>query len=403
MHSIPRIEGAPGLDVKPRNDGSYRLLWAAPKWAIGYPKRTVRIDYDIRQPLHHHIIREICKACQDEVYRWRTEQEMGDVRAPEPTVDTLVDAFLNKPSSPYQSVKDVTKTLYRYETRLISSVCGKVPLAAIKAEDITRWWKAALGSDNTMRKAQSFIKRLRAIIAFGVVSEIKGAARLHAIIDKMRFKGPQRRRSVLTYDMAVAIIKAAHEVGWPSIALAQAIQFETGLRQTDVIGAWEPCAPEDRSPYRTAKKRWVPGLTWQDINRDMVLTIDTSKTGMTVTHALGSMPLVMKEINRIPPERRIGPMIVFEVTGMPYQPTRFSAEWRKIARAAGVPDDIWNRDSRAGAASESEEAGVEITGVQRMLGHSNAKMTARYLRGKTAGPSAQIANLRQAIRPKGSV
>ena len=38
----------------------------------------------------------------------------------------------------------------------------------------------------------------------------------------------------------MAIVEKAHEMRRDSIALAQAIQFETGLSQKDVIGEWVP-------------------------------------------------------------------------------------------------------------------------------------------------------------------
>jgi hypothetical protein len=41
------------------------------------------------------------------------------------------------------------------------------------------------------------------------------------------------------------------------------------------------------------------------------------------------------------------------------------ARWfRQIARAAGIPDDVWNMDSRAGGATEADEAGAAL-GISR--------------------------------------
>ena len=91
-------------------------------------------------------------------------------------------------------------------------------------------------------------------------------------------------------------------------------------------------------------------------------------------------------------------MIVSEETGEPYRNQIFARTWRKIATAAGVPADVWNRDSRAGALSEGDEAGAEITKLQRMAGHTTAKMTGRYVRGKAVETSEEIARLRESKR-----
>lgn len=292
---------------------------------------------------------------------------------------------------------------YDYELRMIERVAGGRQIASLKAEDFIRWHKAAAASvegGDGLRKAQSFIKRLRAIISFGVVAEIKACERVDMILSKMRFATPSSRSAIMTYDMAVAIIAKAHEAGRPSIALAQAIQFETGMRQTDVIGQYEPCALDSKSPYRVRARQWVPGLLWQDIDEELVLTFKTSKTGATVTHSLGAMALVRAEIDRIPRERRIGPVIVNETSGLPYMPFAFQQNWRKIARAAGVPDSIWNRDSRAGALSEGDEAGADLSKLQRMAGHTTSKMTSRYVRGRAAETSAEIAHLRSEKRER---
>jgi hypothetical protein len=38
-------------------------------------------------------------------------------------------------------------------------------------------------------------------------------------------------------------------------------------------------------------------------------------------------------------------MIICETTGYPYSPAEFRRIWRNLARQAGVPDNIKNRDS----------------------------------------------------------
>ena len=75
-----------------------------------------------------------------------------------------------------------------------------------------------------------------------------------------------------------------------------------------------------------------------------------------------------------------GPVIVCEYTGAPWRTKPFQAKWRKIADAAGIPRDVQNRDSRAGALSEGANAGATIEDLRRYAGHSLSSTTATYVR-----------------------
>ncbi len=59
-----------------------------------------------------------------------------------------------------------------------------------------------------------------------------------------------------------------------SLALGTALQFETTLRQRDVIGEWEPIAPgAERSGILLNGRRWVNGLTWSDISPELTFVV----------------------------------------------------------------------------------------------------------------------------------
>lgn len=74
-------------------------------------------------------------------------------------------------------------------------------------------------------------------------------------------------------------------------------------------------------------------------------------------------------------------MVVDERTGKPWIKSHFPRTFRKIARAAGWPDDVWNMDSRAGAASEAFEAGAEPADVMKAATHTQLSTTMGYNRG----------------------
>ena len=70
-------------------------------------------------------------------------------------------------------------------------------------------------------------------------------------------------------------------------------------------------------------------------------------------------------------------MVVDPKTGRPYTKDRFGQVWTNAAHTAGIPGDIWNRDLRAGAATEGREADAKTDDLKKVLGHTaGSKMTA---------------------------
>jgi hypothetical protein len=93
-------------------------------------------------------------------------------------------------------------------------------------------------------------------------------------------------------------------------------------------------------------------------------------------------------------------MIVSETTGRPYDEVAFRLKWRAIATAAGVPNDVRNMDSRAGAITEALAAGANPDSVRKTATHSDLDMTMKYSRGDGAA-IASVMELRSKHRNKG--
>jgi hypothetical protein len=98
----------------------------------------------------------------------------------------------------------------------------------------------------------------------------------------------------------------------------------------------------------------------------------TSKTGKVAEHDTMGYPLLRSIMNRIPAEKRVGPMIKSEVTGLPYRRRYFIEVWRQLATKAGVPKEVWNRDSRAGGITEGGDAGADIEALRHHANHDDA-------------------------------
>ncbi|MBN9027825.1 hypothetical protein [Kaistia nematophila] len=111
-------------------------------------------------------------------------------------------------------------------------------------------------------------------------------------------------------------------------------------------------------------------------------------------------PLISAEIARVKPADRIGPMIIDERSGLPYSEKEYSKRWRKIATAAGVPKEVWNRDSRAGGITEGRDAGAAVEDVSKHAAHTDATVTSRvYDRGELEA-SRRVATKRKEHRER---
>jgi site-specific recombinase XerD len=198
--------------------------------------------------------------------------------------------------------------------------------------------------------------------------------------------------------MADAICAEAHRINRPSIALAQAIQFEGMLRQKDIIGEWVPIAEPGTSAVIHKGLKWLRGIRWEEIDENLVLRHVTSKRQKEVEIRLADAPMVVAELAKV--ERKgSGPVIVNESSGRPYSVTHFRQIWRTIATAAGVPKSVRNQDSRAGAITEATQAGADLESIKHAATHSDIAMTQRYARSSHE-KSAKVMQMRAAHRTK---
>jgi hypothetical protein len=268
------------------------------------------------------------------------------------TLASLIARYKNDKKSPYRKVKYHTRLNYESNLRRIEDDYGPRNLADLKAEDIDAWHKAWTKRGNAV--AHGLITMLRQLFSFGTdVLKDSECERLSFVMHRMQFPPIGKREGkYLTAPQANLIRAKAHAMGYPMVALAQALQFDCKLRQKEVIGEWvppsEPGPPSDVINEATGKK-WMRGLRWSDIDDNLILKKRIN---------LRKCPMVMEELERIGPDKgpRNGPMIIDKDTRRPYRNHQFRRHWRAIATAAGVPSDVFNMDSRGG---EDEEPSFE--------------------------------------------
>jgi hypothetical protein len=273
----------------------------------------------------------------------------------------------------------------------------------LKIGDFRRWYDAAKkpkapSGPERIDRACKIIKMLRELFKYGVTAELAECKRLREILLEAEFRQPARRKVKLEFVHVDACIERAIEMKRVSLALGTGLQFETTLRQRDVIGEWEPIpAGEAATGIVLNGRRWVKGLTWADLANDLEVYKDTTKTGQTAAHDLKLCPLVLQVLAHVPADRRVGPLVIDEASGRPYAEFVYPREWRIVARAAGIPAHVWNMDARAGGISEADDAGADLDDIRSSAAHAQASTTARYVRG-TIGKSRKVKELRNAHR-----
>jgi len=401
---MPCELNAPGLKRRKNRDGTERLYWSPPKPAAkaGFPTGLVRLHYSFNDPFNHKLIEAACQRLEAEALEWVAGRRETR-NAFDGTIASLVRRYQCDPASPYCGVKWNTQRTYDQVLGVIERAFGARSLTALGIADFQRWYDEAkrpkmAGGPERVRKAHGIITMLRRMFKYGVTSELPQCLRLLTILKNARFKEPARRRQRLELRHVRAFISKALLADRLSLALGTALQFETTMRQRDVIGEWEPIpAGRTEGGIVLGGRRWVRGLTWVDISDAFVVMKVTTKTGSVVAHDLSLCPLLMDLLARIPDHRRVGPLIIDETAGRPYAEHAYAREWRAIARAAGIPDAVWNMDARAGGISEADDAGAELDAIRSAAGHSQMSTTVRYIRG-TIGKSRKVAQLRQAHR-----
>lgn len=390
MSGHPKIENAPGLKWFPRKDG-WEARWRArldlvragfetksvPLWRGAVPDEGA-VTY----------IQNQCDRLQTKMLNWSRGGIPELAPAFDGTLKSLIDCYRSDPDSRYGKLRFATRRNYDAQCRRLIREHGAARVEDMDARLMLRWHDAWT-EGGKIATGHSLIAMLRTLMTFGkTFLKSKDCAGVKDTLSDMKFQMPKRREEWITAEQAITVRAKAHELGLPSIALAQAFQFECLLRQKDVIGEWVPNSEPGLSTIAAGNDKWMVGLRWSEIDENLILKHTTSKKQKAVEIDLKLAPMVMEELARIGTLPTSGPVIVFETTGAPYYAYQFRREWRFVARAAGVPTKTFNMDSRSGGITEATDAGSPLEHVRHAATHSNIQTTQGYSRGqieKTAG------------------
>jgi len=261
----------------------------------------------------------------------------------------LINRYQLDPRSPYASLRFSTRKQYTACLKQILETCGDLQVSELKKADVQRFYDGWTNNGTErLPMGHSLITMLRGVVNFGVKKlEHPSCERASTVLHHMHFPVVKARNEVLTPEHVNGIIERAIKAGKPSIALAQAIQVDCGLRQKDVIGEWVPVSEPGISDLIWGNSKWMRGLRWEEIVGDSIVRRPAvGEEAEIVEIPLKDAVRVTAELNRIGDRPKSGPMIVCETTGRPWLANEYRRWWRKIARQAGVPDSVKNMDSR---------------------------------------------------------
>lgn len=408
MKGQPKIENAPGLVWKPRKAG-WEARWQARHDLIkdqngkpGFRPKSQRLWCGPVSELNETAIGLI----QDGCHKLQTEMLVFG-RGGVPIVNTftgtiasLILAYQTDADSPYRTKLEYqTRVNYDARFRMLETDHGHEMISEIRARDLLRWHEKWM-EGGKVTQAHALIGQLRILVNFGAtILESEECERIANTLHRMRFQMGKPRSERITAEQSDAVREMARQMNMPSIALAQAFQFEAMLRQKDVIGEWLPLSEPGLTDVIQGNEKWLKGLRWEEIDENLILRHLTWKRKKPVAVDLKLLPMVMDELNRLGAIPAKGPVIVSEMTDRPYTAPAFRRYWRIVATAAKVPPEVYNMDNRSGGASEALMAGAPMDSVRKSMTHSNAATTARYSRGEEEA-SSQVAQARVAYRNK---
>ncbi|WP_315701451.1 MULTISPECIES: hypothetical protein [unclassified Bradyrhizobium] len=274
---------------------------------------------------------------------------------PELNVEGLVALYKSDPNGQYPKLSFRSRENYDAIISIIVRDYGSRRLSEINARTLVEWhdaWKAG----GKIAIAHSKIGMLRRLFSFGAtILEDPECLRLSTVLHTLRFKVPKRRKEQLTAEQVIALRAKAHERERPSIALAQAFQYDLGLKQTWVIGEWVPLGEPGDSDISKGNMKWIRGLRWSDIDENFVLRFAVPGQDEPFVANLRQSPMVMEELERkfgssvgaYDPLPKSGAVIVSEWDELPWTAPEFRRWWRILATACGIPPNVRNMDSRA--------------------------------------------------------
>jgi hypothetical protein len=329
------------------------------------------------------------------------------------TVASACNIYRSHTFSRFNKVKHNTRKTYHKDLKLIESTVGRRLIRNLTVLDVQNWydqWRKpeVAGGPERIDRAHDGVAMFRTVLYFNAALRNKDCKTLATELEKWKFEKGGAREEELTYSQAAAFIKTALEFGRKGImpadrclhlAIGTAAQFELMLRQMDIIGEWAKVSANRKLPagITTLEHRgdiWAGFFTWEMITGwRWRMKTSKSKYRSAADFNLTKYDLLLPLLDAVPHENRTGAIVKGE-KNLPVRQAMYGRWWRQLARAAGIPDTVWNMDARAGGATDADESGAALEDISAQLTHSKQSTTLRYIRRGGARKIERVAEAR---------
>ncbi len=228
MDEPRKVRSAPGLAWKKRRNDVYEARWQCRTDIAekGYPVKSVKMWSGTGDPTKEEwdFISDTCRALQDEMLAW-SRGAFNESVVFNGTLGGLMHGYKSDPDSPDKKKGGLrwnSRNYYNALMSLIGREFGSVYLSELKARTFLRWYED-WSKDGKVAGAHAKMKMLRILFNFGAsMLEEEQCTRLALVLSKTKFAMAPPRSERLTAEQVTLIRAKAHEMGRPSIALAQA-------------------------------------------------------------------------------------------------------------------------------------------------------------------------------------
>lgn len=394
---------------------------------MGFPDTCIALPPDATED-------ELEKLCQENTARLRdhiaTEKKklLASDGEAHPVLKTRYDGtmkaacqiYQEHPLSAFHHVGHSTRRGYLADLKVIIESVGPRLVRNVTVLDAQNWyreWRKGVpyvdeetgerwvGPERVAR-AHNAIAMVRTVLRFMAALRHADCKLLAEELAKVQFEREGARDQELTYQQVRDFLRAAAEMAGKgmiekdralNLSIGVAAQFEMMLRQGDIIGKWMPRKADTKHPggitiLHHDDETWAGFFTWEKVPGWRWRTrTSKSKYRAAVEFDLTLYDLLYPLLEQVPLKERSGAIVKGE-HGLPIRYRTYAKTFRKIARYAKIPDEVWNMDARAGGATEAEESGVAIDLIKEGLTHTNTVTTGRYIRSRTR----KIADLAEA-------
>lgn len=375
--SMPQRSDHPGLKWRTTAKGQqpYWVAHQVVRDIRGFPDRCIRLPVDANDD----VLAEACRYHTSRLMAFLSGPDLGLRAQYDGSIRSLSRLFQEHPDSTFNQVKRNTRDTYVDSLKIIEGTIGNRVIRKITVLDVQRYyrlWRAPKieGKPLRTKRAHDAIATLRMLLRFGFALGLDECGTLAERLKMVRFEKSAAREQEMSYVQAAAFVRTALDLGGRAVipewrgrymAIGIAAQFELALRQKDIIGEWNG-------------DEWSGAFTWENIP-GWKLRLKTSKTRAAAVFTLTNYPLLFPLLEAVPHQERMGAIVKGE-HGLPVRERSYRKWFRAIARGANIPDNVWSMDSRAGAATEADEAGADLAAISDMLTHAEPKTTVRYIR-----------------------